>query len=261
MTHEEFKKSIKAGVQEAIKTGQAKMRPRSYFIARTTLLIIGAVLLALLLIYLVSFIFFMLRVTGVWFVPAFGAAGIMPFVLALPWLLILVAIIFIITLEWVFKRYSLAWRKPLLYSAVGIVILVLVSGFAVAQTSLHKGAYKKAEEHRLPLIGPMYRSIHPNPEHNIHPGTILEITDDGFLLEVHSGDIFAVIVDSETRLPRSVEFGVDDTVVVIGELADDNQLQAQGVHKIEEDLMFMRPGRNGGLRHHFPKPPFPKSDL
>jgi hypothetical protein len=184
----------------------------------------------------------------------------MPFILALPWLLIIVALVFIVVLEWVVKRYSLAWRKPLLYSAVGVIVLVVASGFVVAQTSLHKGAYEHAVDQKLPLLGPMYRGIHPNPDHLVHPGIITEITDDGFFLEMHNGDIFTVIVDEATRLPRGADYGAGDGVVVIGQPYDGYLLQAEGVRPMDEDFIF-RPRNGSGFGRpgmKMPKVPIPQ---
>ena len=72
MTEEQKKDSIKEGVLKAIADGQVKMHPKWQFVTKTVLLIVGAVLLALTILYLVSFIVFVLRRTDIWFVPGFG---------------------------------------------------------------------------------------------------------------------------------------------------------------------------------------------
>jgi len=72
MTEDANNNSIKADVLKAIKDGQVKMRPKWQFITKAALLIVGVVLVALTILYLVSFIVFVLRQTGLLFVPGFG---------------------------------------------------------------------------------------------------------------------------------------------------------------------------------------------
>lgn len=233
MTTHDIKKSIKAGVEDAIKTGKAKMRPRSYFVVRSILLIIGSGLLALTLVYLTSFVFFVMRVSGVWFVPAFGPSAVGVFFKSLPWVLIIIAIVFVIILEWLVKRYALAWRKPLLYSTFGIIGFVLVSGFIVAQTSLHRGAFEYAENDKLPLIGPLYRGYGKPHLKDIHPGTILELTENGLIIETRDGERWNVEIVETTRLPFGGEFVIGDAVIIHGE-KDDDVITAFGIRTADD---------------------------
>ena len=106
-------KSIKNKVLEAIKSGQVKMRPRWYFILKTILVALGIVMIFLTLLYLISFIIFILRITGIWFAPAFGFEGYGIFLFSLPWLLVIISVLFAIILEVLVKRYSFAYRHRL----------------------------------------------------------------------------------------------------------------------------------------------------
>ena len=98
MNEPQPKPSMKNDVLKAIQAGQVKMRPKWQFITKAALMVLGVVLAALATLYLVSFIVFILRQTGVLFVPAFGPGAFGVFFMSLPWLLILLAAVFDITL-------------------------------------------------------------------------------------------------------------------------------------------------------------------
>src|ERR1019366_7165464 len=93
------KKTVEGNVFAAIHSGQVKMRPRWRFILETVLLGVGSIIVLLTLLYLVSFILFVLHESGAWFVPVFGLPGWVAFFHRLPWVLIGLAIIFIFILE------------------------------------------------------------------------------------------------------------------------------------------------------------------
>ncbi len=156
----------------AIKSGQIKMRPRWHFAVRAALLASGIVLFSLALLYLASFIVFILHQTGLWRAPGFGLRGLRVFLFSLPWLLLAVALIFLVILEFLVRRYAFAYGRPLFYSVIAIVLLVLAGALAVAQTSFHRGLFRQAEENRLPWVGPLYRAYNFD-KFNIEDGRLV----------------------------------------------------------------------------------------
>ena len=109
-----------------IKEGQMVMRPRWHFVLKAVLGILGMIILAMAALYLISFILFALREAGLLFIPGFGFHGVGVFLFSLPWILILVSLIFIFLLELLVKRYAFGYRKPLLYSLFGVLGLVVL---------------------------------------------------------------------------------------------------------------------------------------
>jgi hypothetical protein len=227
------KKSIRERVLEAVKGGDIKMKPKWHFVLRAVLGIIGACILLFAILYLASFIIFILRRTGVWFVPVFGSRGWFEFLLALPWLLILLSLAFIAVLEVFVRKYSFAYRRPMLYSVLTILFLAIVGGFVVASTPLHGRIFRYAEEHQLPFARPFYRQFGDRGFENIHPGKVTGVTQNGFTIQSRGGEALTVVVTSATRLPLGGGFEAGDFVVVFGERAS-NTVQAFGVRKITE---------------------------
>jgi len=114
--------SISDKIFNKIKKEQIKMRPKIYFILKAVLIALTTLLVAFFVLFLVSFIFFNLRASGAWFLPRFGLPVIGIFFKSLPWLLILITIILIGVLEILVKRFSFAYRRPILYSILFIII-------------------------------------------------------------------------------------------------------------------------------------------
>lgn len=245
------KTTLRDKVLDAIHSGRVKMRPRWHFVLKTILAISGTAIVLLALLYLASFILFILRQTGVWFVPAFGFRGVVTFLFSLPWLLILISVIFVVILEILVRRYAFAFRRPLLYSVLGIVLFVILGSFVVARTSFHRGVFRYAQSHQLPVAGPLYREFGMHRMRQVHPGTIRELTDQGFILENPSGETLVIVISPQTRLPFGFDFGEGDAVVVFGE-RDNDTVRAAGIRKIDEHVMDRVPRKPGMYRQFRP---------
>ena len=246
MNKPKHKKTIKNTVLAQIKSGQAIMKPKWHFVLKTILVAVGVVIVAFALIYLVSFIFFILRQTGVFFVPSFGFRGVGIFLVSLPWFMILTGLVFFVTLEILVKRYSFTYRKPLLYSLIGIIIFVLIGSFIVSRTGLHQGLFRYAEDRRLPVVGRLYRGYGLERMEKVNPGIVDELTDEGFRMTNRQGETLNVLISSDTRFPLGADFEIGDRVVVLGE-RENGTIEAYGVRRIDDEMR--RFPRRGGLEY------------
>lgn len=209
-------KSISEKIIEAARTGRIKMRPKWHFILKAALAASGGVILVLLVLYLASFIIFLMHRTGTWFVPVFGLRGLYAFLTSLPWLLVVLLVFFAAILEVLVRHYSFAYRRPLMYSVAAIIIIVAVGGLVIAGTPVHRHLSKYAEGNRLPpFAGNLYRDIDRRPPRDIYRGQIAEITRAGFVIGNHR-DSLSVIITARTRMPFGSDFSVGDQVVVFG---------------------------------------------
>ncbi len=223
--------SLRDQILETIKCGKIKMQPKWHFWLRTCLVITGALILILTLLYLVSFIIFILHQTGGWFAPSFGFRGWHILFVSFPWLLLLLALIFIISLEIMVKRYAFAYRYPLLYSVSGIMMFVLIGGFIVAATPLHDKLCKYAEKNKIPLAGKFYRELGQRQLNHVYLGKITEPGQNEFLMESRLGEILRATIASTTRLPLGNDFFQGENVVIFGD-RHDNVVDLIGVRKI-----------------------------
>lgn len=229
MSDEPNNQSMKDSILKALDSGRVRMKPRWQFITKTAMFIAGIVLIALTALYLGSFIVFMLRRNGVWSTPGFGLQGIGIFLISLPWVLIVVSLIFIFLLEILIKRYSFAYGRPFLYSALGILALIGVGGIALGYTSFHQILFDQARQGRLPVGGALYHQFRSGPE-NVTVGTITKITDNGYKIEGPGNQIFSVVITPQTQLPSGNALKIGDAIVVLGQ-RQNNTIQATGIQK------------------------------
>ena len=238
--------NVKDTVLNKIKEGEVAMRPRWHFVFKGGLALVGIGVLALWLIYLVSFIMFALATSGVIMIPAFGFQGLVGFLLALPWLLILVAAVFIVLLEILVNKYSFGYRKPLLYTLFGVVGFTVVGTFLVSQTGLHDVAMQRSVESRLPVVGSMYKGYGIKPNEQVHIGEIVLVSENGFVIDERLHGELAVLVTESTRKPKEIAFRVGDRVIVFGNRLE-NEIEAFGIKHFSGKTFRPAPRKDGDL--------------
>jgi len=235
-------KTIGEKILKKIKKGKIKMKPKSYFILKTILFVAGIVFAFLLTIFLASFIIFLLRASGVFNFPALGFRGLGMFFASLPWLLMLFVILFVIILEFLARKFSVVYQRPLVYSILGIVIIILLLGIFIARTPMHSKLFQGVQEGKFSVFGPLYKGRHIKSLDNVYFGKVLNLADNGFEIETKEGEIFSIVISSETRPFQSIKYiKEEDTVIVIGD-KDNSTIKAFGVHKItdEDTIRFYR---------------------
>lgn len=229
------KTSLTDKILSKLKSGEFKMKPRAYFVLKAALIILGTAVVAGFILFLISFISFALRANGVLVLPIFGFRGFGMFLSSLPWLLIIVAVLLIFVLEMLFKHFAFAYRRPILYSVLGIVIIVILGTFIIDRTPLHSGLFGQAQRGGLPVFGPVYRGFggmqKPN---NANFGVVSEKTEDGFVMKTRDEQTIIVIIEERTRLPFGKDLKKDDAVMVLGKLSGDT-IKAEGVIKVGID--------------------------
>ena len=236
--------SISEKVISAAKSGKLKMRPKWQFILRASLWLVGVGAVLLALLYLFSLFLFITQRTGIWVAQVFGFRGILIFLTSLPWLLVLAVLVFVIILEILVRRYSFAYRLPLLYSALGVLLVVVVGGIVLAGTPLHDILSHCPRPGSPPPAGGLgriggppcgtgiYRDLDPERLQSIHEGVISDFDGENFVLTDSQQENLEVIVTKKTRLPFGDDFSVGDTVVVVGDRHGD-QVEAFGISRVD----------------------------
>lgn len=227
-------RSLEGAILSRIKNGEAKMKPRWHFALKTAFSLCAIIILVFSILYLASFVLFVLRQTGTIFLPSFGFRGFGLLLVSLPKLIISAVIIFVILLEILVRHYSFTYRKPLLYSVLGIVVLVFLGGYIFHKTGVHSRLFMIAEDMRMPFVRPLYRGYINGGPPEVHPGVIVSITDTLILLRDRSGREFEVMITPETRLPFGFDFEEGDEIMVFGE-SSTGTVRALGIRRIDFD--------------------------
>jgi hypothetical protein len=244
---DELKNSIRDNVLKSIEAGKVHMRPRWHFVLHAILMIVGTALLVLTIIYLTSFIIFTLRQTGALAAPGFRPGGYLLLLESIPWVIFIVAIIFLVLLGILVKKYSFGYHKPLLYTTAGIIALAVVGGIVVEMTPLHRGLFRIAEENHLPVAGRMYRSFGQHHIDDVTIGEITELLDEDYKILEREGEPVIVDVSDDTKLEPGVVYKIGDTIIIFGK-RDDGTINAEGVRLFTgEPPHHMRPGTPGSM--------------
>jgi len=226
-------KPLKEEIIENIRHGSVRMSPKWHFILKNVLLIIATLFVLFGLLTLVSFIFFAIRQSGIGFAPAYGSQGILVFLKYLPWILILVSLLFIIVLEFFLKQYHFTYRKPLLYSLLIIFLISVVGGIAAAP--LHQAVFSRAQREEIPFAGSFYRDYGARRLDEINRGQVTALLTSGLSMTNEFGENLNVILPSQilTRLANDFEPG--DKIIVFGKKSSPSSTDvwAYGIRKIE----------------------------
>lgn len=216
---------------DKIKKGEVKMRPKLYFVLKIFLWAIGIILVFIAGVYLTDLLFLVLHKSGLWFIPGFGPRGMMLFLRNFPWILLLITLIFIILLEILIRRFSVAYKRPLIYSILAVVVLVVLTGFFIQKSSFNRHIIQRAEEGRLPMTHHFYTHYGMQRPENIYSGIVVEINDNKFVIEQDNGNFINVEISQNTRLPQRFEIKEGDYVIIMGKLKG-NIIKADGIRKI-----------------------------
>ena len=238
---------IKKTILEKIQSGDVAMRPKWYYVLKSVLLFTGVAIIGVWIVYLVSFVLFAVLNSGAIFVPAFGLRGLTVFLLALPWLMILLAAVFIIVLEVLVRKYSFGYRKPLLYTVLMILGVATLGTVLVAQTNLHERALERATGHRLPVVGDVYRIYHQVNHDNVHAGVVTEVSEGGFVMLDRLDKKYTVVIMEYTKIPPQLSFIKGNQVVVLGE-EKDGVIEAEGIKVVGRRMKQLPPGEIEGVR-------------
>lgn len=214
------------------------MKPKVYFILRASLIILAAAVVGLFVLFLISFVTFALRANGILVLPIFGFRGFGAFLSSIPWLLIALAVVLIFILEVLFRHFSFAYRRPILYSVLGIIILVLLGSFIVDRTPFHPNLFDRAQNGKLPVFGQVYRGFGGMQKPaNAHFGTVIEVSEQDFIIKTRNEETIKVIFKKDLKF----NLNIDDTVMVFGQ-RDGDTVTAEGVVKvnIQENLKPFR---------------------
>lgn len=220
---------IQQEVLDAIASGRVKMRSKWYFILQTILAIVGGVILGLFLIYIGGFILFLLLQSGAIYAPGLGFSGWYIFLRSLPWLLILLSLVFILVLVLLINHFSFSYQRPLLYSLLGILIIVTGASLIVAFVPANSIFFNYANP---PLLGGYYSNYGAGELTDIHRGEIIALAENGFVLEGLSGETSTVLFGE--AMPTSTGLGLHagDLVIVFGDRDQNGFIEASAIDRV-----------------------------
>lgn len=234
MNHPDKKNSVRLDIMKAISRGDIRMKPRRHFILLSALYVTGAFIVFLTLLYFTSLGVFFVRDSGAFFTPSFGGRGWFSLLQSLPWVLIVLTMMFAGILELLVRRYAFVYKKPLLISVLGILGTIFVGGFFIAP--LHHDVALSAHRGELPPpVVMLYRGPLriPPPDDRYH-GEILTVMQSGLVIYDEDHGTTTVLITPQTRLPYGENFIAGERVVIIGDTDATGTVRAFGIREIDE---------------------------
>jgi len=222
---EEQQHSMRESVLASIKSGKVKMHPRWEFALRAGALYLGLLILAIASLYAASFAVFMLRQSGLLSASHFGFEGLEILLGSLPWIIVAVAIIFALILLFTIRRYSFGYTWPFLYSALAIIVFVIIGGAIIGSTPLHQQL--ESMENNLPVAGGFYQREFDDLPQNFTIGRITAISSKGCTIEDKRYGQVAVAISKQTQLPAS-KLQIGERIIVLGQRTS-NKVQASAI--------------------------------
>lgn len=212
-------KNLREEVLGKIKSGSIKPHSKFYFTFRNALLVLVIVVIFLILLFITSFVIFALKTSELWFLPIFGIQGIEILISNFPWILVFAIIIFTVFLEVLANRFNFVFLKPLLYSLLLIIFIVVAFSFFINSTPLHPFVYEKARKENISVLKPFYdKFTRPNPT-DFHPGTVIdEIKDNTFAIELADKTKISVKISENTRIRPEFKIYRGGRILVIGKI-------------------------------------------
>lgn len=229
---------MKKSILNKIEHGEVAMRPHWQFVLQGVALITAAVFAVGALVYVASFVLYILQWSGAVYAPQFGTYGLVAFVLTIPWRLALIGLILLALIHVLVKRFAFSYHRPFLYTIIGVLVFTFVSALFIAQTSTHDQVRERMADQPLPLLASLYDT--DRPAELLTFGTVVDFVDDTYVLETATGEMLTVVTTKRTRVPRALERNTQ--VVVLGERIEDT-ITARGIRPADQV-----PGRVRALR-------------
>lgn len=217
-------------VIDTIRGSGVKMRSRRYFVLRTILIGIGAVLLFFVILFVTTFIIFALQLNGGFYAAGFGPGGWVIFLGSLPWSLLLLSIALILILWILLRRYAVVYHQPFLYVLLLLVVVISLVYFFLSASAVHEGIFRYVSRNQIPVVTGVYE-FETAPMSGIYRGEVVAIATSSFILGNSLGQTSTVWM-LPVAVPELIELGPGDYVIIYGRGVATATIAAYGVEKI-----------------------------
>jgi len=235
--------SIKAHILEKIERGEVRQHPRGYYAALGFLAALCAILALITVVYLVSFAMFATGTVGGIMLLAFGARGVLAFLLGLPWVIIILALSLLLLIRHLSLRYRIVYSRPTIFILTFFVALIIGGGSVLARTSLHAHVMDTVRGGGRPPMHQLYRH-YDEDRPPIHQGIVESVLGDRFKVRTPSGVIYNVIVEAGVHMPVKGMVATGTQVLIAGDI------EGETIH-----AFGIRPRQGAGFR---PRPMRPE---
>jgi len=183
------------------------------------LAVVGCVFMTIILIgvtYLVSFISLISYESELFDLLNFGPEGLLAFMNALPWVLIVLVIVLGLAIYFLLRDYSFVYTKPVVYGVFGVASIIFLTSFGVNHFDTGYSIARFGEDDNIPVLFLIHNRYRQAPHMGeITHGQIIASSTHGFIMQdLRTKEYVTVFVTENTREDRA--FTIGDYVTVFG---------------------------------------------
>ncbi|MFM2339517.1 MAG: hypothetical protein RLZZ360_153 [Candidatus Parcubacteria bacterium] len=221
---------LKDNLLASIKTGKIDMKPKWHFLLASLFFTSGLLVTLLIGIYLLSFVLFILRESGLWWTPGFGFDGFWFFVTMSPWLLILITVVFLATVYLLARHFGHNYRHRAVYTLLGVVLLVLFGASVIDYWAIHDRVRDAADNRHIPGVSPLYRQQRDQRPRDITPGMVHALGDTTITIINPEGEYLVFLSDAKRPAGYMPQLG--DHIMVFGPRIGTSTINAKGIRPL-----------------------------
>lgn len=159
-----------------IKSGEVSMKPKYYFVIKLFALGISTFLIFILSSVLVSYVLFSIKASGQLYLLDFGPRGVYRFLMALPWIILVLDLLLIVFIDWLLKSFRFGYNSSVAFLFVVTMVSITALATCINYTSFHKMLLVRAENKDLPFGGGFYEGMRKSHgRQGIYHGEIVSI--------------------------------------------------------------------------------------
>jgi hypothetical protein len=193
------------------------MIPKWRFALYTVLAATGLVFTFLGLVFVISFVLFLLTKYGVIYMPLFGFGALLHGLASIPLTLLLLGIILIITTEIAAKNFSFSFKRPVLVTVLLVITVATVAAWFVSLSPLHDSIRAYGRHGTMRNLMHVYDRPMPFSDENgetVERGKVIATSTSGFVLQRFDEGTTSVIIGENTRIFAPIT--ISDDVFVFG---------------------------------------------
>ena len=222
-----------------VRSGQVRMRSRTYFMIRLTVAVLVAILTFAVSTWVISFMLFSVHESGELFLLGFGSRGVSAFVHLFPWFTLIINFVLIFLLEFILQWFKFGYRTSLLSIFLGILAFSVMFGIAFDFLPVHSILLDRADNGDLPFFGEMYESIRDShQDQGVFKGTVTSIQGSQLVISHsdrdHDTDDGTHPVAIPPGMVLSTPLYIGERIYVLGSVVN-GVIQAHGIQELSPD--------------------------
>jgi len=217
MTDQKLPENMKEKILREIREKHIAIKPKWQFVLKTILIIFVLSIVAFYIMFHTSFLFYSLHHNGSLFLPQFGMSGIKRLFWSFPWLWAIAGILLTVIFGIIIENKTRAYRFPLLYTVLAVIIVVTLTGVLCVILPIHTTLRKINAGAEIPIIGPLYNGLPENELFQTYIGEVSDLQKNSFTLINRNGQAETIYLEPQTDLPNDFQLENGVEVMIIGE--------------------------------------------